>query len=220
LYLDISQLYKERDMITTALFWFQIVMAWLYTVPQVIALVNGRTEGLNLTIYVVYMAYIILSFLLAVASYRQVIELARKQVVVIFLQWMICIALILVVGFSKITWSKGDSVITSIIVLLSFVTILEYRGIKDAYSKAFINVWCKSVPQLWLAGTIYIAQSGDGLPLLTLIAGHLTALPRLVQVVISGLKGWDKPTRGLLIGESANVATWIVVTVVWIYYQV
>jgi len=206
-------------MMTNLLFWFQVIMAWFYTVPQVVAIIRGKTEGLNLAMYVIFMAYIIFSFWLSVSSYRLKKERTRKQVIIIFVQWMVCICLILLVGISKITWSKGDTIVTFIVVTLSLGTILKYRGIKDAYSKALINVWCKSIPQLWLAYTIFLAKGGDGLPLMTLIAGHLTSTPRLIQVIISGRQGWDRPTRALLIGESANVITWIIVTFVWLYFS-
>lgn len=201
------------------LFWFQIVMAWFYTVPQIYRILQNKTEGLNLAMYAIFMAYLVLSLSLSVASYREKREVVRKQTVIIFVQWTVFIALILLTGLWKgIAWKTGDSVVTAVIVILSVMTIRWYRGVSDPFSKGFMAVWCKSVPQLWLACTIFLAQSGAGLPAMTLLAGHLTAIPRLGQVVLASRGGWDRPTKGLLIGESANVITWLVVTAVWIFY--
>ena len=202
----------------TLLFWFQIIMAWVYTIPQLINIYNGKIEGLNLTMYVLFMTYIILSLCLAIGSYMEVKEKSRKQTIIVFSQWFICFGLIIFFGIDKIIWKNGDTIITLAVVVLSTLTIFWYKGIKDPYSKALINVWCKSIPQLWLAYTIFLAESGAGLPFATLVAGFLTAVPRLIQVMISGKKGWDRPTKGLFIGEGSNVVTWSVVIPVWTYY--
>jgi hypothetical protein len=206
-------------MMTNLLFWFQVIMAWVYTVPLLATLIKGETRGLNLAMYVIFMAYLLLSFFLAVSSFKILREKARKQVIVIFAQWIFLVGLIILAGIGKIPWSVGDTTIVLAIAVLSMGVLIKYKGIQDAYSKASINVFCKSVPQLWLACTIFLAKGGDGLPLTSLIAGHLTAIPRLMQVIVSGKRGWDKPTKALLIGEAANVVTWFVVTFVWIYFS-
>jgi len=207
-------------MTATLLFWFQVVMALLYTIPQVYTIVTDQTEGLNLAIFTIFMAYIVLSFSLALNSYKIVPNKERKQTLIIFIQWGIYISLILVLGIQHIVWTLGDTVVSVSVTILSLITIVYYRGLTDSYSKGYIAVWCKAIPQLWLAYTIFQAGGGGGLPLVTLAAGHLTSIPRLIMVAINGFKGgWDRPTKGLLLGESANVTTWTVVTIVWLYLK-
>ena len=168
-----------------------------------------------------YMAYFLLSLSLSLASYRAIEDKkekqARKQLVIIFTQWAFCISALLLVGFSKIFWSAGDTVVTCLIVALSVGTII-WKGIKDDFTKAFLNVWCKSLPQIWLAYTFYLAKSGEGLHIIAILAGHATSVPRLIHVMISARAGWDDPTKALFIGDLANVATWTIVTIVWAYF--
>lgn len=192
-------------------------MAWVYTVPQLWWIISGKTGGLTLAMYVIFMTYIVFSALLAIASYKKSPNIVRRQTIIIFIQWSVLVGAIIFAGLGKIVWRSGDTAICIVIAALSALTVLRYRGLDDPYSKSFIAVWCKAIPQLWLAYTMVSVGRADGLPLITLIAGHLTALPRLAQVVIGGKTGgWDKPTKGLILSEAANVVTWGAVTVVWL----
>lgn len=204
----------------TFLFWFQVVMAWIYTAPQIYAILSGHTKGLTLAMYAIFIVYLALSLLLAVASYRINRDATRKQTVIIFSQWVILIGLILVCGLRNIIWSQGDTIICIAITILSAITVIKYRGLNDPISKGLLATWCKAAPQLWLTYVIISAQSADGLPLITLVAGHLTSIPRLVQIYLAGHSGgWDRPTKGLMIGESSNVITWVAVTIVWFVFR-
>ena len=198
------------------IFWLQVIMACTYTVPQVIGIISGRTNGLTLALYAIFIVYLVLSLSLSVASYKLKSDVTRKRTIIIFIQWIIFIGLILFVGMGKIIWRQNDTIICIIVLCLSLITVFKYHGLKDPFSKAYLAVWCKAIPQVWLACTIVLAGNSDGLPLITLVSGHITAIPRLIQILIAGKSGgWDKPTKGLLIGESANVATWLVVTIAW-----
>jgi len=197
-----------------------MVMALLYTIPQVHTIVTGQTEGLNLAIFTIFMAYITLSLSLSISAYKLHPNKERKQTIIIFVQWLVYIGLILILGLRHIIWSRGDTIVSISVLLLSAVTVIYYKGFNDPYGKGLLNVWCKGMPQLWLAYTIYEAGGGSGLPFITLIAGHLTSIPRLATVTLNGFRdGWDKPTIGLVLGESANVATWTVVTIVWALFK-
>jgi len=130
------------------------------------------------------------------------------------------IAALFVLGLKKIVWHSYDPYILGVIVILSVCTLVYYKGIRDPYSRGFMSVWYKSVPQLWLAYTIFTEKSSEGLPLVTLIAGHATSIPRLWEVWLSGHNhGWDRPTKGLFFGEFVNVATWSVATVLWFIFH-
>jgi hypothetical protein len=200
------------------LFWLQVIMAWVYTAPQVIFIVSGKTAGLTLAVYVVFLAYMALGLTLSISSYKIKREKARKHLIIIFLQWLILVGAILAVGLNKIIWRPGDTVICVAILILSVFTIAHFRGFKDPIGRGLLAVWCKAIPQLWLAYTMLNAKSSAGVPIITLLAGHITSIPRLIEIFISGSKhGWDRPTKGLLLGESANILTWVAVTIVWIF---
>lgn len=203
----------------SVLFWFQIIMAWFYAVPQIYGILSGKTQGLTLVLYVNFLVYVTLNLFLALAAYRKNRDEIRKYIVVVFSQWIIFLTLILFLGLGKIVWRESDTIISAIILGLSVVTIIKFRGINNPFSKGWLAVWFKSVPQLWLAYTIYSAGGGNGLPIITLIAGHLTAIPRLGNVIWAGSRGgWDESIKGLLLGEGMNVLTWFVVTVVWLLF--
>ncbi|MDP3966091.1 MAG: hypothetical protein Q8Q04_01000 [archaeon] len=216
------------------LFWLQIIMSWIYTIPLVIQIISGKTGGLNLATYSIYLIYLGLSLSLAFSSFfslkkeignlpnfqQQKALKARKQTIIIFSQWAFLVSLVLLFGLRNIVWKERDTVICLIILVLSLLTLIKYKGLKDPYSKGFLNVWCKSVPQLWLGYTIFADASSEGLPFLTLFFGYLTALQRLIQVWIAGRRGiWDKSTKGLMMGEGSNVLSWSIVVVLWVVFR-
>ncbi|MBU1203067.1 hypothetical protein KKH39_03460 [Patescibacteria group bacterium] len=95
-------------------------------------------------------------------------------------------------------------------------TIYKFGSYKDDVAKGFLSMWCKGIPQLWMAYVIYQAGSSEGLPTVSLIASHITSFPRFLQVWINAHQGgWDRSTKGLFIGELGNVITWAIVTVMW-----
>lgn len=204
---------------SSLLFWFQIIMAWFYAVPQIYGILSGKTQGLTLVLYVNFLVYITLNLFLALAAYKKDQDIVRKYIVIVFSQWIVFLTLIVILGFGKIIWRESDTIISAVIFGLSIITVIKFRGISDPFSKGWLAVWFKSAPQLWLAYTIYSAGGGSGLPLITLIAGHLTGIPRWGNVVWAGYRGgWDKPTQGLFLGESMNIFTWLVVTIVWFLF--
>jgi len=203
----------------TFLFWFQMVMAFAYSIPLITNIINGKTEGLTLATYAIFLVYTGLSLSLAMASYRHSRSKIRLQTIIIFVNWIVLIGLILTLGFFVIPWRRADSAFSVAILVVAVLTAGKYKGLQDPIGRGWMAVWCKALPQLWLAYTMmFISHGACGFALTSLVAGHLTSMPRLWQVYLSGKKdGWDRPTRGLILGESANVITWWVVTAVWVY---
>ena len=199
------------------LFWFQIVAAWVYAVPQAYAIASGKTEGLTLVLYAMFMVYSAFSFFLAIASYKINKDSERRGTIFVFAQWIVFNGVLFCLGLRTIPWKTGDTIVCIAVLILLAATIVWYRGLKDPFSKGFMAVWCRAIPHTWLAYTMLMFGKADSLPIPTLIASHCTSLTRLAQVWISGKSGgWDRPTKGLLIGELANVITWMVVTAIWV----
>lgn len=203
----------------TALFWFQIIMGFAYSVPLILNLWKGETEGLTLATFAIFMVYTVLGLSLSLSAYREIQSKIRRQTLMIFVIWMLLIGIVFGLGCFTIPWSDADSIFTAAIFILTLSTVWKYHGISDPMGRGWIAVWCKAMPQLWLGATMLIfTHDFKGLDGISLIAGHLTSTPRLVQIVWSGKQGgWDHPTRGLLLGETSNVVTWWVVTLVWLY---
>ena len=77
----------------------------------------------------------------------------------------------------------------------------------------------KSVPQLYLAFCIANAGQSKGLPGLSLFIGHVTIAARLVEIFLAAKQdGWNRKNIGLMISESGNEVSWLVVTIVWFMY--
>jgi len=202
------------------LFYFQIIMVFAYTIPQILNIISGKTKGLTLVLYGGFMIYVLVNFLLSIQAYDVKKTKGRKYLVIIFSLWVLSIGSLLVFGMTKIFWREEDTVISIIILFLSFVTLFYFNGLKDPLSKGFFGVWFKSLPQLWLAYTMLAVGSGIGLHPISLIAAHCTSTPRLIHVFIIGRAGkWDRESRSLMVSEASNVITWWIVTIVWIILE-
>lgn len=199
------------------LFWFQVIVAWIYMVPQVIQLAHHRTGGLTLAMWIIFLGYLFVSLSLSILSWRQTRETIRLYTVIIFAQWTAFIIALCILGFKEaVRWTNGDTVVCLSVGLFSFITIGR-MGIKDPMTRGYLAVWCKGIPQLWMAYVMWNAHSSEWLPPLSLLATNASSWPRLIQVYLQGRHGgWDRPTKGLMLGEAANVATWTVVTISWI----
>lgn len=210
-------------MTMTILFWLQVVMACAVVIPQSFTIVEGKTKGLSLVFFSILIVYAVFSLVLAISSYKANRTKDRRQTLIIFIQWTVFWSVLFVLGLGKIPWTDNDTMICIVFAILIYVSVSYFSlnyGIKDPFVKASINSLCKAVPHLYLAYVVCEAKSSEGLPLITLVAGHLTSIPRVTQVFMSGYKGgWDRSTKALLIGEIVNVSTWCVFTVFWIYFR-
>jgi len=206
---------EERK--TFFLFYFQVVMVFAYTIPQIINIVSGKTKGLTLVLYGGFMIYILVNLLLSIEAHNVNKTKGRKYLIIIYSLWVVSIGSLFISGMTKILWRGEDTVISIIILFLSLATLIYFKGVKDPFSKGFLGVWFKSLPQLWLAYTMLSIGSGIGLHPINLVAAHLTSTPRLIHVFIVGRAGkWDREARGLMLSEVSNVVTWWIVTTVWL----
>lgn len=202
------------------LFWFQIVMAWVHTGAQVMQILHGKTSGMTLAMWFIFMGYLLVSLSLAILAWKTRKEKIRLYTVIIYAQWTIFITILFFMCVGSVHWSSGDTVVCIAVAVLSVITV-KINGLKDPMTRGWLAVWCKGLPQLWAAYVMYQAGSAEWLHPVTLLAGHATSIPRLIQVYLQGKQtGWDRATKGLLIGETANVFTWCVVTVVWLALRV
>ena len=201
---------------TRLLFWFQVIVTWTYMVPQVIQISKGKTGGLTLAMWVIYMGYLLISLSLAFLAWREKKEKIRLYTIIIFAQWIVFILVLFIMCIKSVHWSAGDTIVCATVGILSVTTIMWRNGLKDPMTRGWLAVWCKGVPQLWMAYVMLNAHSAEWLPPLSLAATNASCIPRFIQVYLQGKQGgWDKPTKGLMLGESVNVATWTVVTIVW-----
>lgn len=203
-------------MLANLLFWSQILVAWLLIIPQTLNILSGKTGGLSLAMFVIFLAYLALSLMLAIHSYRKKKEKNRKCLIIVLVQWGFLISIMLILSIGKMTWSNKDTFFCISILIISIITVIAFKGISSPYCKGLLAIWCKGLSQLWLVYSMISAGSSEGIPAITIFAGHASNWPRLIQVIMAGKNGgWDKATKGLLMGEVGNVATWTTVTITW-----
>jgi len=199
------------------LFWFQIMMAWVYMVPQVINLLAGKTAGLTLAMLVIFIGYLVISLSLALLAWKEKKQKIRLYTVIIFAQWVVFILALFFLAVGSVRWNPGDTVVCVLVLGLSVATVVVTRSLKDPMTRGWLAVWCKGIPQLWMAYFMWSSGSADWLPGLSLLATDATCVPRLVQVYLQGRQGgWDRATKGLFLGEFSNVVSWAVVNIVWV----
>jgi hypothetical protein len=208
----------------TSLFWFQVVMACTHVFFQLPKIIKGDVDGLSLVFYSVFFVYVVFSLTLAVSSYKAEKTKDRGRTIWIFIIWGVILATFFVLGLGKIPWDKEDTIVCIVIAIMIVISvsavILYCEGIRDPFVRASIAMISKGVPQLYLIYAVYSDQSSSGLPWGALLTAHATSMSRLVQVLLSGRKnGWDRPTKGLLCGEIANVLSFCVYTIFWVYYR-
>lgn len=195
-------------------------MAWIYMIPQVIGIMAGKTGGLTLAMWFIFIGYLSVSLSLAWLAWNEHKDRVRLYTVIIFGQWTIFILTLFLMCVSTVRWSSGDTLVCVVVALLSVVTVWK-GGLQDPMTRGWLAVWCKGLSQLWMAYVMWQSRSSEWLPALSLLATNATAIPRLVQVYLQGTRGgWDRPTKGLILGESANVITWLIVTLVWILLRI
>ena len=201
---------------TRALFVLQVIATWTYAVMQTLQIFRHETKGLTLALWLMFVSYLVFSLTLAIASYRKHPSTERRWTISIFIQFLAIFSWLFIIGLKTIRWTSGDTLVIALVLVLCLTTVYKYRGVTDHIARGLIAMWCKGLPQLWMAYVICDAHSSQGLPPIALLASHVTSFPRFIQVYLSGKKGgWDRPTKGLFIGEVANVSTWMVVTVMW-----
>lgn len=191
-------------------------MAWVYMIPQVGQILEGKTNGLTLALWLIFIGYLLISLSLAILAYKEQKDKLRLYTIIIFTQWTVFFTILFGLSFNQVKWSSGDTTICIFVLFLSIMTVV-INGLKDPISRGWLAVWCKGVPQLWTAYVIWQAQSAQWLPLVALIATNATALPRFIQVCWQGRQGgWDRATKGLFIGELGNILSWGIVNIIWI----
>ena len=116
---------EERK--TFFLFYFQVVMVFAYTIPQIINIVSGKTKGLTLVLYGGFMIYILVNLLLSIEAHNVNKTKGRKYLIIIYSLWVVSIGSLFISGMTKILW-RGEDTVISIIIL--FLSLAPYKLLK------------------------------------------------------------------------------------------
>jgi pseudouridine-5'-phosphate glycosidase len=82
-----------------------------------------------------------------------------------------------------------------------------------------LAIFFKAMPQLIMGYNFVVSGSGSGLSLVALIIGHCTIWIRLSQLALIVRRAewkWNRNDIGIVVAETGNEASWIIVTIVWL----
>lgn len=205
--------------VADALFLLQCTFATGFGVSQFIRMLTS-VEGVSITWMAFWAAFLVVNLGLAVRAGRVFPSRIARQTIVVYALWTaLCGANLALLLMAGATWTAVDSVTAAIVLagVASTLAVARARRLRflDARVQAAFAVFSKSVPQLTLAWNLG-REGAAGLSPVAIVAGHLTIGLRLWQIGLSIREaGWDRNRLALAVGEAANEASWIVVTLVW-----
>jgi hypothetical protein len=208
--------------IADILFWFQFVMAWAYTVPQVFRLFES-TQGVTIIFFLSQMAFLVFNLSLAISACKNNPSREKKQTLMIYVNWTFLISVLFAIVLAKVAWKNSDWLVvlltvagTIIVVLIGSLGKLSY---KDPIIRGFLSCLYKTVPQIYLGWCIWHDGGGAGLAAIMVWSGHLTALTRIAQIGVAIKRsGWDRNMAGIVLSESGNELSWIFATIMWLVF--
>lgn len=204
------------------LFGFQIVMGLAFGLPQAVRMFHS-VQGMTIVLFLCMELFIGFNLVLAINAHREIRKRTTLQTLWIYGFWTVIVTSHLLILMAKGTWTSTDSMMMTVIgtSVLATVAVGRYFGknIKDATVQGVLALWCKTIPQLYLAYCIYAAHGGNGLAAITVWAGHATVLTRVALLVLTGRQsGWNRNVVGSLISETGNEFSWTVTTALWLMY--
>lgn len=212
---------SNKKMFSDLLFWVQIFFALVFGGGQFIKMLT-TTEGVSVTWLIFWEFFNILNLILAYKTDKAEPTRISRQTIRIYQAWTLVIGANIALMFWQGVgiWSERDTyssiLIPIAIAVTVFIALAKRKPLADPMIKGWIAVFCKGIPQLVLAYSIYL-YGGEGLWGVAIYTGHVTILTRLTQLTLSRTAetGWDKNRVASLLSEGFNEATWIVVTIIW-----
>lgn len=216
----IKQKFSHGDL----LFGFQILMAWWFTIPQVIRSFSS-TAGMTITWSLFCSVFVTVNLFLALGAYKESKSRKALQVVLVYTNWLALWVAILVPTILHGTWKKSDTTMSQLIVVSVAILMVIRRKeslkvtFTEPVTRGLISLIVKGVPQLYIAYCIIGAGSNKGLSGITLTIGHITVCTRILEICLAAKQdGWNRKNLGLFVSEAGNELTWWVTTVVWLLY--
>lgn len=211
----------SKRTITDLLFGVQVSGAVLFCGAQFLRSLED-VHGVSIVQFMLAAAFVFFNLFLGLGAHRAQPSRVTKQTVVTYAVWILMLsAVVLAVGTnSTYQWSIQDTVTLAAVVVLTAGTLVISRqlrkSVRDPMILAFLAIASKSVPQLLLVWKI-LEEGGSGIPLVSVLVGHVTILVRLSQIYFMVREaGWERNRIWLAVSEGAAEITWIAATIAWI----
>ncbi len=212
---------SRKEMISDSLFWVQIIAAIVLCGSQFFCFLE-TTKGQLLAMFLVMEGYFFLNLLLSVSAHTERPSRATGQLMGTYILWLALIGSNIAAIFinGSYEWNQNDTSIAVLAIVgtvaLVVVAKLKGLGLQDPMLKSLLGILFKTVPQLIMAYEI-TQRGGAGIPAAAIVAGHVTSLIRIGQVLFALFEsGRDRNRIWLCVSETGNEVSWMVVTIVWL----
>ena len=179
-------------------------------------------HGVSIVQFILAAAFVVFNLFLSLGAHRAQPSRVTKQAVVTYAVWIFMLsAVVFAVGTNNAyQWSIQDTVtLAAAAVLVAGTLVITWqlrRSVQDPMVLAFLAIACKAIPQLLLVWKI-LEEGGSGIPLVSVLVGHVTILVRLGQIYFMVREaGWERNRTWLAVSEGAAEITWIAATIAWI----
>lgn len=207
----------RNRLVGDALFLAQLGFALIFGIGQFVHLLSS-TEGVSMSWFGAWQIFLLLNLWLAWRAHQAQSSRVTKQTLASYLVWSAMVALDIsaLLFRENWVWNERDTMTAQLASVGVLATLLIGRfNVSNPLVKGWLAVFFKAVPQVMLAWNVWLV-GGAGITWLAIVAGHLTILTRIGQLVLSIREaGWDKNRIGSLISELPNELSWILVTAVW-----
>ena len=215
---------NKNKTIGDTFFFLQIAGALVLCTSQFLRMLQ-TVQGVSLTMFLLIEAFLLLHLALAYSAHCTHPSRITAQTLYSFAVWVFLIgtniAAVLMNGTYQ--WSSNDTTTVRLAVLgtvaVVFMGKMQGWGIHEPPLRAFLAIFYKAAPQLFLAWKI-IQEGGAGIPGLAIVTGHVTILLRVAQIWL-GIReaGWERNRRWLFVSETVNEASWVVVSIAWLCWD-
>ncbi len=213
---------SKKQVIADSLFVIQIICIVVFGGGQLLRMLT-TAQGVSITWFVCWEAFLLLNLVLTIRAHRNGPSRVTIQNIFSYFLWVVVVtlALVVMVWRGTGTWNGRDTA-TVVLVIVSIVIALrtmrqKQLTVADPIVKGYFALFLKAIPQSIMALNIFMIGS-EGLATTTVVAGHVAVLTRLGQLWFSIREaGWDRNRTGSAMSEVGNEASWIVVTIVWIF---
>lgn len=180
-------------------------------------------EGINVSWLASWLAFLLINLTLTTRAYRRQPRRVTRQAVMSYALWTAFITanLLAMVWQGKEVWDHKDTVTTGAVALGLMATWLYARRaglpLTDPLVSGCFGVVFIGLPQITLAYKIFLV-GGRGLAGGMILAGHLGIMTRMGQLWYAiKATGWDRNLKGAALSEMVNEATWLLITVSWLW---
>ena len=183
------------------------------------------SQGVSISWFSTWLVFLVLNLWLAVRAHRNQPSRLTRQTIASYITWIIMVMLDLgaMLGKGTGTWNARDNytIVVSAFGIVSTLAVARKMRLPvvnntDPMVKGLLAVSFKAFPQLIMAFNMFM-MGGSGLSAWAVWLGHATVWSRIIQLWFSMKEaGWDRNRVWSFVSESANEASWMVVTAIWL----